>query len=80
MKKAFTAFLLAGLVAVLVLATPALACACGPLPSAQQGSGQQGSGQQGSGGSGDTVKYVVSPNDPCTWPKDIRPANCPAPS
>jgi hypothetical protein len=75
MKKVFTAFLLAGVVAVLVLATPAFACACGPLPSAQQGSGQQGSGS-----SGDTVKYVVSPNDPCTWPKDIRPANCPAPS
>ena len=71
MKKAFTAFLLASVVAVLVLATPAFACACGPLPSAQQGSG---------GSSGDIVKYVVSPNDPCTWPTDIRPANCPAPS
>ena len=74
MKKTLTAFLLAFLVAVLVLATPALACACGPLPSAQQGGGQQGSGS-----SGDIVKYV-SPNDPCTWPTDIRPADCPAPS
>ena len=64
MKKAFTAFLLAGVVAVLVLATPAFACACGPLPSAQQASGP--------------TSY--NPNDSCTWPKDIRPANCPAPS
>jgi len=68
MKKALTAFLLAGLVAVLVMATPAFACACGPLPSAQQG-GQQGSGPTG-----------YNPNDPCTWPTDTRPANCPAPS
>jgi hypothetical protein len=72
MKKVLTAFLLATLVAILVMATPAFACACAPLPSAQQ----QGSG----GSSGDIVKYVVSPNDPCTWPTDIRPANCPAPS
>ena len=71
MKKVLTAFLLASLMAALMLAAPAFACACGPLPSAQQGSG---------GSSGDIVKYVVSPNDPCTWPTDIRPANCPAPS
>ena len=66
MKKVLTAFLLAGLMAALVLASPAFACACAPLPSAQQGSG---SGQTG-----------YDPNDPCTWPTDIRPANCPAPS
>ena len=70
MKKVLTAFLLAGLMAALVMASPAFACACAPLPSAQQGS---------SGSSDDIVKYV-SPNDPCTWPTDIRPANCPAPS
>jgi hypothetical protein len=55
MKKVFTAFLLTVLVAVLVLATPAFACACGPLPSAQQGSTQPGSGPTG-----------YNPNDPCT--------------
>jgi hypothetical protein len=65
MKKVLTAFLLADLMAALVLASPAFACACAPLPSAQQGSG---------GSSG------YNPNDPCTWPTDIRPANCPAPS
>jgi hypothetical protein len=69
MKKALSAFLLATLVAVLVLATPAFACACGLLPSAQQGTAQQGNGPTG-----------YNPNDSCTWPKDKRPANCPAPS
>jgi hypothetical protein len=66
MKKVLTAFLLAGLTAALVLAAPAFACACAPLASGQQSSG---SGQTG-----------YDPSDPCTWPTDIRPANCPAPS
>ncbi len=69
MKKVSTAFLVASLMAILVMVTPAFACACGPLPSAQQGVTQQGSGPTG-----------YNPNDPCTWPSDIRPANCPAPS
>ena len=69
MKKVLAAFLLAGFMATLVLASPAFACACAPLPSAQQGSD-----------SSRYIVYNVSPNDPCTWPTDIRPANCPAPS
>ena len=65
MKKVLTAFLLATLIAALILAAPAFACACGPLPSAQQ---------QGSGGSGHSH---YNSSDPCTLPTDIRPANCP---
>ena len=68
MKKALTAFFLAGLIAALILAAPAFACACGPLPSAQQQ------------GSGSISPYsVYNPNDPCTWPTDIRPTSCPQP-
>ena len=67
MKKVLTAFFLTSLIAALVLAAPAFACACGPLvPSSQQSSG---------GGSDDSGVYNQS--NPCTWPSDIRPANCP---
>ncbi len=70
MKKVLTAFLLASLMAALVLAAPAFACACGPLvPSSQQSSG---------GSSDDSGVY--NPSAPCTWPTDVRPANCPASS
>jgi len=68
MKKILMAFLLASLIATLVLAAPAFACACGPLPSGQQSSGSS------------VYNGVYNPSDPCTWPPDIRPANCPPPS
>ena len=69
MKKVLTAFFLTALIAALVLAAPAFAYACGPLPSSQQGSGSI------------TSPYsIYKPNDPCTWPADIRPASCPQPS
>ena len=71
MKKVLTAFFLTALIAALVLAAPAFACACGPLPSSSQ--------QQGSGST--TSPYsVYNPNDQCTWPADIRPASCPQPT
>ncbi len=70
MKKVLTAFFLTALIAALVVAAPAFACACGPLPS---------SSQQGSGST--TSPYsVYNPSEPCTWPADIRPASCPQPS
>ena len=67
MKKVLTAFFLAGLIAALILAAPAFACACGPLPSAHQQ------------GSGSSPYSLYNPNDLCTWPADIRPASCPQP-
>ncbi len=69
MKKVLTAFFLTTLIAALVLAAPAFACACGPLPSSQQQ------------GSGSTISpySVYKPNDPCTWPADIHPTSCAQP-
>ncbi len=69
MKKVLTAFLLTSLIAALVVAAPAFACACGPLPSSSQ--------QQGSGST--SPSSVYKPNDPCTWPTDIRPVSCTQP-
>ena len=71
MKKILAALFLASLIAALVVATPTFACACGPLPSSQQ---------QGSGSTSPYSTYIYNPNDPCTWPTDIRPASCPQPS
>jgi len=68
MKKVLAAFFLTALIAALILAAPAFACACGPLPSAQQQ------------GSGSSERSVYNPNDSCTWPADIRPASCPQPT
>ena len=70
MKKVLTAFFLTTLIAALVVAAPAFACACGPLPSSSQ--------QQGSGSTSPYSTY--NPSEPCTWPADIRPASCPQPS
>ena len=72
MKKVLTAFFITALIAALVLAAPAFAYTCGPLPSSQQ--------QQGSGSTCPYSAYIYNPNDPCTWPADIRPASCPQPS
>ena len=65
MKKVLAAFFLTTLIAALILAAPAFACACGPLPSAQQ---------QGSDGNSGHSHY--NPSDPCTLPTNIRPTNC----
>ncbi len=67
MKKVLAAFFLVSLMAALVLAAPAFACACGPLPKSQQASGSS------------SPYSVYNPSDPCTWPADIRPASCPQP-
>jgi hypothetical protein len=69
MKKLLAVFFLTSLIAALVLAAPAFACACGPLLSGQQ---------QGSGST--SPSSVYNPNDQCTWPADIRPASCPQPT
>ena len=71
MKKVFTALFFTALVVTLVLAAPAFACACGPLPTSSQ--------QQGSGST--TSPYsTYNQSEPCTWPADIRPASCPQPT
>ena len=78
MKKVFTALFFTGLIAALLLAAPAFACACGPLPtSSQQPTTSQ---QQGSGSTSPYSVYVYDPSEPCTWPADIRPESCPQPT
>jgi hypothetical protein len=68
MKKVLTGFFLTSLIAALVLAAPAFACACGPLTSGHQQGSAQGSGKSG--------HSHYNPSEPCTWPPDIRPASC----